>query len=69
MGEFPTAIKSMLARQVDIAELAVEAAVEGSYTKALQALAIDPIVTDLNFARNYLNDILAAHKDLLPNFK
>jgi len=68
MGDLPPAIRSLVARQLEIAELAVEAAVEGSYAKALQALAIDPIITDLAFAKNYLNDILKTHADLLPAF-
>lgn len=68
MGNLPTGIQSLLARQLDIAELAVEAAVEGNYQKALQALAIDPILPDLQIARSYLNDVLEAHKDLLPQF-
>ena len=61
-------IRSLVGRQLEIAELAVEAAVERSYSKALQALAIDPIVTDLRFAQAYLDDILAAHKDLVGEF-
>ncbi len=69
MGDLPPAIHSLVARQLEIADLAVEAAVEGSYSKALQALAIDPIITDLAFAKNYLNDILETHADLLPAFK
>jgi alpha-galactosidase len=68
MGDLPPAIRSLITRQLEIADLAVEAAVEGSYSKALQALAIDPIVTDLAFAKGYLNDILKAHADLLPAF-
>jgi alpha-galactosidase len=69
MGALPTGIASLCSRQLDIAELAVEAAVEGSREKALQALAIDPLITDLHMARSYLKDILEAHKDLLPQFK
>lgn len=68
MGNLPEGIKSLIARQLDIADLAVEAAVEGSYPKALQALAIDPIMTDLQVARSYLDDVLETHGDLLPAF-
>ncbi len=68
MGDLPAGIRSLIARQLEIADLAVEAAVEGSYQKALQALALDPIVPDLQTARAYLNDILDAHRDLLPRF-
>jgi len=68
MGALPGGIASILRRQLDIAELAVEAAMEGSYQKALQALALDPIIPDLQIARNYLDDILDAHRPLLPQF-
>ena len=67
--KLPTGIRSMMMRNLDIVELAVEAAAEGSYQKALQALAIDPIVNDLAVARAILDDILNAHADLLPQFK
>jgi alpha-galactosidase len=67
-GALPTAIRSLVARQLDIAELAIEAAVERNREKALQALAIDPIVTDLLVARRYLDDILNAHEDILGTF-
>jgi alpha-galactosidase len=68
MGSLPEGIKSLIARQLDIADLAVEAAVEGSYQKALQALAIDPIIPDIQIARSYLDDILQAHRAVLPQF-
>ena len=68
VGGLPLPLRSLVARQLDIAELAVEAAVEGSREKALQALAIDPLITDLAMARDYLRDILEAHRDLLPQF-
>jgi len=69
MGPLPLALQSLIARQLEIGELAVEAAVEGSFDKALQALSMDPIVADLAVARDYLNDVLAAHGDVLPQFK
>jgi len=64
MSPLPSGVHSLVARQQEIAELAVEAAVEGNYAKALQALAIDPIIPDLLVARQYLDDILASHKGL-----
>jgi alpha-galactosidase len=67
-GPLPLPLRSLIERQMEVAELAVEAAAEGSRTKALQALAIDPLVPDLRAARAYLDDVLATHKDLLPAF-
>ncbi len=68
MGDLPVGIRSLIARQLEIADLAVEAAVEGNRQKALQALALDPIVPDLQTARSYLDDVLSAQADLLPQF-
>ena len=68
MGEIPEGIRSLITRQLEIASLAVDAAVEGSYEKALQALAIDPLIDDLAIAERYLRDILEAHADWLPQF-
>ena len=68
MGALPLGLKSLIGRQLDIAELAVDAAVEGNRDMALQALAIDPIIPDLEIARNYLNDVVVAHQDVLPQF-
>ena len=68
MDDLPACIRSLISRQLEIADLAVEAAYEGSYSKALQALALDPIVGDLQVTRRYLDDILRAHADVLPQF-
>jgi len=48
--------------------LAVEAAVEGNANKALQALVIDPLITDIDMSRSYLEDVLGAHRDVLLQF-
>ena len=69
MEVLPDSIRSLISRQLDVATLAVEAAFEGNYDKALQALALDPIVPDLPVARRYLDDILKAHADVLPQFR
>ncbi len=68
VGALPDAIAEMCSRQVTVVELAVEAAVTGDRQKALQALALDPMIDDLDVARNLLNDYLEAHKDYLPQF-
>jgi alpha-galactosidase len=69
MGDLPKGINSLINHQLDIAELAVEAAVEGNANKALQALVIDPLITDIDMARSYLDDVLNAHRDVLLQFR
>jgi len=68
MGPLPDALRSLILRQLEIADLAVAAAVEGDRAKARAALAVDPIVTELQFPDAYLTDILESHADLLPQF-
>lgn len=48
--------------------LACEAAMEGNYRKALEALIANPLINDLPRARLVLNDLLVSHKNNLPNF-
>jgi alpha-galactosidase len=50
-------------------ELTVEAALEGSFEKALAVLAGDPLLNGAETARPMLEELLAANKDWLPQFK
>jgi len=50
-------------------ELTVEAAVHGDRKKALQALALHPLVGTADLARHILDDILEQHKPYLPQFR
>ena len=68
IGELPRIPAAFCARQVDIVELAVEAAVTGSRELALQALALDPMVDDLAVAKGLLMDGLKLFKPYLPQF-
>lgn len=48
--------------------LTAEAAMEGSYEKALQALTLHPLVPSLTVAQAILDDYLEAHAEYLPLF-
>jgi len=50
-------------------ELTMEAALEGSFEKALAALATDPLLDGIETARPLLEEMLAANKDWLPQFR
>ncbi|WP_372630470.1 6-phospho-beta-glucosidase [Cohnella sp.] len=50
-------------------ELTVEAAVHGDRKKALQALALHPLVGTAELARSMLRDILEQHEAYLPQFR
>jgi 6-phospho-beta-glucosidase len=49
-------------------ELTVQAAINGDYDAALQALTIHPLVGTAKMAKNVLHDILAENKEYLPRF-
>jgi len=69
VGDLPEPVGELCRRQVTVAELAVEAAVTGDRKKALQALLLDPMTTDIAQARGILDDYLKAHAALLPQFR
>jgi alpha-galactosidase len=58
----------MVSREIEIQELAVEAALSGSRALALQALLIDPVVHSAAAAESFLDDVLREHARYLPAF-
>jgi len=57
LGPLPDAIAKLLAMQVNVQELAVEAAVRGSKEIALQALLIDPVINSATAAVKLLDEL------------
>jgi 6-phospho-beta-glucosidase len=49
--------------------LTIQAAVEGSYTLALKALALHPLVPAYETARTILDDYIAQHGDYFPTLR
>lgn len=68
VGALPEPIATMVRREVEIQKLAVEAAMTGSRSLALQALLIDPVVHSARAAEAFLDEMLAAHRQYLPAF-
>ena len=68
VGSLPGPIASMVAREVEIQELVVDAAVSGSREMALQALLIDPVVHSARAAEAFLDEVLSVHRPYLPSF-
>jgi len=68
IGELPEPIAGWCNLQISICTLAADAGVTGSREKALQALLLDPMVTDIGQAKRILDDYLKVHGDLLPQF-
>ncbi|GAA5028889.1 hypothetical protein [Actinopolymorpha pittospori] len=68
VGDLPPALAATLTARAAQQELTVQAAVSGSRTLALQALAMDPLVPSPHLARSILDDGILAHAPLLAAF-
>ena len=68
VGALPEPIAELCRRETVVAQLCVDAAVEGSREKALQCLLLDPVITDIETGRKILDDYLTSYKEYLPQF-
>jgi len=68
VGALPEPIAELCRRELMTAQLGVDAAVDGSYEKALQCLLLDPVIRDLDSAKLILDDYLKTYKEHLPQF-
>ena len=68
VGPLPEGIAILCRRQMELASLAVDAAVHGDRALALQALVLDPVVPGPEAARAILDEVLAAEREWLPQF-
>ncbi|MGA2503933.1 MAG: hypothetical protein ABSG01_07560 [Anaerolineales bacterium] len=68
IGAFPEPVAEILRREVTVAQLCVEASIEGSREKALQCLLLDPVVNDFELAKQILNDYLTSYQEYIPQF-
>lgn len=68
LGAFPEPVTELLRRETTVAQLCVDATVEGSRQKALQCLLLDPVITDIETARQVLDAYLTEYREYLPQF-
>jgi alpha-galactosidase len=68
VGPIPEPAAELLRRETAVAQLCVDAAVEGSREKALQCLLLDPDITDIETAKQVLDAFLKEYKEYLPQF-
>jgi alpha-galactosidase len=64
----PEPIAELCRREITVAQLCVDAAVEGDREKALQSLLLDPVITDIETAKKILDHYLTSYKEYLPQF-
>jgi alpha-galactosidase len=68
VGALSEPVAELCRRELMIAQLGVDAAVEGNYEKALQCLLLDPVIHELDSANLILDDYLKTYKEHLPQF-
>jgi maltose-6'-phosphate glucosidase len=68
-GAIPTFYKGLIENQYAFEKLTVEAFVEQSYAKALQALTLNRTVVDAKLARKILDDLIIANKSYWPELR
>lgn len=68
VGELPTSVNGLVQQIKSFERVAAEAAVTGSYDKALLAMSINPLVPSDKVAKVVLDEMLEAHKEYLPQF-
>ena len=68
IGEMPEGIAELLRREITISHLTVDSVVKGDRQLALQALLLDPVIRDMDVAKQILDEYLLAYKEHLPTF-
>ena len=68
LGDLPFGISQLLAKEVLVQDMVVQAAISGDYRTALQALVLDETVPNPQAARGMLDEMLTLQRDLLPQF-
>jgi alpha-galactosidase len=68
VGALPEPVAELCRRELMVAQLGIDAAVEGNREKALQCLLLDPVVADMETAALILDDYLNTYKEHLPQF-
>lgn len=68
IGSLPEGVAEVCRRELAVVKLCVDSAVHGDRSLALQALLLDPVMTDLDVARAVLDDYLTEYKQYLPQY-
>lgn len=68
VGRLAEPVRAMVQHEIEVQKIAVDAAMTGSRTLALQALLIDPCVHSAAAAEAFLDDVLEEQRELLPLF-
>jgi alpha-galactosidase len=64
----PESIAELCRREIAVTRSCVDAAIQGDRQAALQCLLLDPVITDLDVAKQILDDYLETYREHLPQF-
>jgi alpha-galactosidase len=68
VGKLPEPVAELCRRDIKIAELTIDSVYNGDVDLARQVLSLDPMIDDLDVAKNMLNEFLENQKEYLPQF-
>ena len=68
IGELPQGVAELCRRELTTAQLCVDAVVHGDRHLAMQSLLLDPVIRDIDVAKQILDNYLETYKELLPQF-
>jgi len=68
VGTLPKSVAELCRREITVTQLCVDAVVQGDRQKALQCLLLDPVITDMDVAKQILDAYLTAYREHLPTF-
>jgi alpha-galactosidase len=68
MPPLPEGIAELCRRELELSSIVVEAAAHGDKNMMLQALLLDPMVSDIDVARAIMDDFLNEFAEYLPQF-
>jgi len=68
MGILPEPIAALCRRELEVVRFCVDASVNGDRQAALQCLLLDPVIRDIDVAREILDQYLVTYRDYLPQF-
>lgn len=68
VGALPEPVAELCRRETTVARLCVDAAVNGDRQAAIQCLLLDPVIADMQVARQVLDDYLVTYREHLPQF-
>ncbi|MEG9295933.1 6-phospho-beta-glucosidase [Mangrovibacillus sp. Mu-81] len=69
IGDLPVPVRGLVQQIKSFERTTIDAAVTGEYHTALLAMTINPLVPSDTLAKQILDEMLAAHKENLPQFQ